>query len=99
MIILQVFIGLLAMGWIDLALTIFLSIVMFVLCGYYIYIAKAENSGFDKSEFNRLFIYIMAFVLLILIVNGKEGLGIYFGTVLACLLGLEKIGEINIGKK
>ena len=83
---------------IDLILTIFLSVLMVFLCGYYIYIATNENGGFDKSEFNRLFIYVMGFVLLILIINGKSGMEIYFGSVLASLLALEKIGIINIGK-
>ena len=69
------------------------------LCGYYIHIATHDNGGFDKSEFNRLVIYVMLFVLLILIINDKDGLGIYFGSTLAALLGLEKIGVINIGKK
>ena len=83
---------------ITLGLTLFLSLLMVGLCGYYIYIATHDNGGFDKSEFNRLVIYVMLFVLLILIVNRVEGLAIYFGSTLAALVALEKVGTINIGK-
>ena len=85
------------MELIDIGLTIFLSLLMIGLCGYYIYIATHDNGGFDKSEFNRLVIYVMLFVLLILIVNRVEGIAIYFGSTLAALVALEKLGKINIG--
>ena len=82
---------------ITLLLTIFLILLMLVLCIYYIKVATSDNGGFDKSEFNRLVIYVMLFVLLILVINDHEGLAVYFGSVLACLVALEKVGTINIG--
>lgn len=82
---------------IDLILSIFLGVLMIFLSIYYIRIATRDNGGFDKSEFNRLIIYVMLFVLLILIVNSKDGLAVYFGTTLAALIALEKLGTINIG--
>ena len=83
----------------DEILTVLLILLTVWLCSYYIKIAKVKNGGFDKKEFDRLVFYVLLFSLLILLVNGHEGMGQYFIILLVYWLGKEKLGQINITKQ